>query len=144
MSAHICAFANLHICTSSSAHPQAQNATTNGGDASRVGTEKGGKYKLYQIIAESSPDARRVAPIRAQCPDTTVLYMVSNPLFNLLYNKVQISSLLLSQLVCHSGKGSCSVKRKYPNNLKHKTLPLMGATRLASGQRKEENINSTK
>ena len=44
---------------------QAPNATTNGGDASRVGIEKGGKYKLYQIIAESFPDARRVAPISA-------------------------------------------------------------------------------
>ena len=30
----------------------------------------------------------------------------------LLYNKVQISSLLLSQLVCHSGKGNCLVKRR--------------------------------
>ena len=30
----------------------------------------------------------------------------------LLYNKVQISSLLLSQLVCHSGKGNCPVKRR--------------------------------
>ena len=29
------------------------------------------------------PDARRVAPIRAQCPGTTVLYMASNLLFNL-------------------------------------------------------------
>ncbi|WP_337953368.1 hypothetical protein, partial [Prevotellamassilia timonensis] len=30
----------------------------------------------------------------------------------LLYNKVQISSLLLSQFVCHSGKGNCPVKRR--------------------------------
>ena len=29
------------------------------------------------------PDARRVAPIRAQCLGTTVLYMASNLLFNL-------------------------------------------------------------
>ena len=29
------------------------------------------------------PDARRVAPIRAQCPGTTVLYMASNLFFNL-------------------------------------------------------------
>ena len=28
----------------------------------------------------------------------------------LLNNKVQISSLLLSQLVCHSGKGNCPLK----------------------------------
>ena len=51
----------------------------------------------------------------------------------LLYNKVQISSLLLSQLVCHSGKGNCSVKSKHANKLKHQTQALMGATRLASG-----------
>ena len=30
----------------------------------------------------------------------------------LLYNKVQISSLLLSQLVCHFGKGNCPLKHK--------------------------------
>ena len=30
----------------------------------------------------------------------------------LLYNKVQISSLLLSQLVCHSGKGNCPLRHK--------------------------------
>jgi hypothetical protein len=30
----------------------------------------------------------------------------------LLYNKVQISSLLLSQFVCHSGKGNCPVKHR--------------------------------
>ena len=36
----------------------------------------------------------------------------------LLYNKVQISSLLLSQLVCHSGKENCLVKRKYVNGRK--------------------------
>ncbi|WP_288512218.1 hypothetical protein, partial [uncultured Prevotellamassilia sp.] len=59
----------------------------------------------------------------------------------LLYNKVQISSLLLSQLVCHSGKGNYLVKwqtyelnpQTLPLNAstkhKHKTLPLMGATR---------------
>ena len=29
------------------AETQVQNASTNGGDASRVGREKGGKYKLY-------------------------------------------------------------------------------------------------
>ena len=40
----------------------------------------------------------------------------------LLYNKVQISSLLLSQLVCHSGKGNCPVKRKHSNGLKHQAL----------------------
>ncbi len=28
------------------------------------------------------------------------------------YNKVQISSLLLSQLVCHSGKGNCPLRHK--------------------------------
>ena len=33
--------------------------------------------------AEKCPDAGRVAPIRAQCPGTTVLYMVSHLLFNL-------------------------------------------------------------
>ena len=40
----------------------------------------------------------------------------------LLYNKVQISSLLLSQLVCHSGKGNWPVKRKHSNELKHQVL----------------------
>lgn len=33
--------------------------------------------------AEKCPDARRVAPIRAQSPGTTVLYMASNLLFSL-------------------------------------------------------------
>ena len=33
--------------------------------------------------AEKCPDARRVAPIRAQCPGTTVLYMAPYLLFNL-------------------------------------------------------------
>ena len=33
--------------------------------------------------AEKCPDAGRVAPIRAQCPGTTALYMVSHLLFNL-------------------------------------------------------------
>ena len=33
--------------------------------------------------AEKCPDARRVAPIRAQFPGITVLYMASNSLFNL-------------------------------------------------------------
>jgi hypothetical protein len=41
--------------------------------------------------------------------------------------------LLLSQLVCHSGKGNCPVKHKRKNVLKQQTLPLMGATRPASG-----------
>ena len=36
---------------------QAPNATTNGGDASRVGIEKGEKIRTI-------PDAGRVAPIR--------------------------------------------------------------------------------
>ena len=33
--------------------------------------------------AEKCPDARRVAPIRAQIPGMTILYMASNLLFNL-------------------------------------------------------------
>ena len=33
--------------------------------------------------AAEKTDAGRVAPIRAQCPGTTVLFMASNPLFNL-------------------------------------------------------------
>ena len=47
-------------------HPtQAPNATSNGGDASRVGVEKGRKYEFCYIKAAYFPDARRVAPIRA-------------------------------------------------------------------------------
>ncbi len=46
----------------------------------------------------------------------------------------------------------CSVKRKNANKLKHQTLPLMGATRLASGHFsaassrgvEKGNANSTK
>ena len=44
---------------------QALNATSNGGDASRVG--KGCSYYLAEFVFPSFlyPDARRVAPIRA-------------------------------------------------------------------------------
>ena len=44
---------------------QAQNATSNGGDASRVG--KGCSYYLAEFVFSSFlyPDAGRVAPIRA-------------------------------------------------------------------------------
>ena len=47
----------------------------------------------------------------------------------LLYNKVQISSLLLSLLVCHSGKGNWLVKRYHANGPKHKTLPTNASTK---------------
>ena len=46
---HICIFAHspaLHHLHIPKHKAQAQNATSNGGDASRVGTEKGGEYEL--------------------------------------------------------------------------------------------------
>ena len=38
---------------------------------------------LFSVRALYFTDAERVAPIRAQCPGTIVLYMTSNLLFNL-------------------------------------------------------------
>ena len=71
---------------------QSPSAITNGGDASR-----GIKEKAHTLLNKDSQTAlitclsvslslipaRRVAPIRAQCLGTTVLYMASNLLFNL-------------------------------------------------------------
>ena len=90
-----------------------------------------------ELIAKWACNAHKIRQIRhlrgviARC--TSKKIRAIGAIRELLYNKVQISSLLLSQLVCHSGKGNCPVKRKHANGLKHPTLPLMGATRPASG-----------
>ena len=64
-----------------------------GGDASRVRALRQKLTDKRVISAVCEPlfgvralfftDAGRVAPIRAQCPGTIVLYMTSNLLFNL-------------------------------------------------------------
>ena len=60
-----------------------QDATSNGGDASRVGKIKRKDTQPPLNNPCTITDARRVAPIRAQCPGITVLYMASNLLFSL-------------------------------------------------------------
>ena len=62
-----------------------------------------------------------VAPIRAQCPDTIVLYMTSNLLFNLsIWFKTQAltgatrpASFFFSNLVSHQKKDCSPLKERY-------------------------------
>ncbi len=57
-----------YIFAHPSALPQAQNATSNGGDASRVGTERDRERRVKRTLLNNScifSDARRVAPISA-------------------------------------------------------------------------------
>ena len=42
-------------------------------------------------------------------------------------NAVTDALLLLSQLVCHSGKGNCPEKHKHANGLEHPMLPIRGS-----------------
>ena len=67
-----------------------------------------------ELIAKWACNAHKIRQIRhlrgviARC--TSKKIRAIGAIRELLYNKVQISSLLLSQLVCHSGKGNCPVK----------------------------------
>ena len=80
-----------------------------------------------ELIAKWACNAHKIRQIRhlrgviARC--TSKKIRAIGAIRELLYNKVQISSLLLSQLVCHSGKGNCPVNRRHANGVRHQALP---------------------